>query len=217
MDLSGIKINIIGDSITEGCGTSGPAYAYPSLLADRTGATVRNFGVCGTRFAHQTRPSEMPTFDLDFVGRAEEMPSDADLVLVFGGTNDFGHGDAPFGTFDDRTADTFCGACHVLMRRLIERYPDAVIVFMTPLHRADENNPKTDSRTGKTYVLEDYVRQIRKTAAYYALPVLDLWGMSGLQPAVPFLTERYMPDGLHPNDAGHRILCDRILGFLRAL
>ena len=105
----------------------------------------------------------------------------------------------------------------MLMRRLIERYPDAVIVFMTPLHRADENNPKTDSRTGKTYVLEDYVRQIRKTAAYYALPVLDLWGMSGLQPAVPLVTERYMPDGLHPNDAGHRILCDRILGFLRAL
>ena len=47
---------------------------------------------------------------------------DADGVVVFGGTDDFGHGDAPIGTPSDRTYDTFYGACHVLFSKLIEKY-----------------------------------------------------------------------------------------------
>ena len=57
----------------------------------------------------------------------------------------------------------------------------------------------------------------RRVAAYYSLPVLDLYRVSGLQPAVPALRERYMPDGLHPNDAGHARIADRLIGFLAAL
>ena len=35
------------------------------------------------------------------------MDSDADVVVVFGGTNDFGHGDAKLGTFESRDPYTF--------------------------------------------------------------------------------------------------------------
>lgn len=63
------------------------------------------------------------------------MEPEADVIVVFGGTNDFGHGDAPLGTMSDRTPYTFYGACHVLIRKLLERYPEAELVFMTPLHR----------------------------------------------------------------------------------
>ncbi len=41
--------------------------------------------------------------------------------------------------------------------------------------------------------------------------------MSGLQPRVECIQKQFMPDGLHPNDAGHAILADRIAAFLRAL
>ena len=69
------------------------------------------------------------------------MQDNVDIVFVFGGTNDYGHGDAPFGKFEDRTMDTYCGALHYLMRGLIQKYPAAQIVFMTPLHREGENTP----------------------------------------------------------------------------
>jgi GTPase SAR1 family protein len=68
--------------------------------------------------------------------RVAEMDPDADLIVVFGGTNDFGHGDAPFGDFSDRTADTFCGAIHELYVSLLEKYPTATIMVITPLHRS---------------------------------------------------------------------------------
>lgn len=57
----------------------------------------------------------------------EELDEDADIIGVFGGTNDFGHGDAPLGTFGDRTVYTFYGACHYLMNRLVERFPGKAI------------------------------------------------------------------------------------------
>lgn len=221
MELKGKKINFIGDSITEGHGTSAPDRRFSHLIKERAGlAESRNYGIGGTRIARQQHPGN-PVFDQDFISRVETMNKDADVVVVFGGTNDFGHGDAPFGEFSDRTPDTFCGALHVLYTALIERFPRAEIVVITPLHRLNEDNPNGDcwnKYEGVTYgVLKKYADQIRTTAEYYSLPVLDLYACGKMQPKVEILRELYMPDGLHPNDAGHEILTERILSFLKAL
>lgn len=212
MEIKNKKINILGDSITQGVGASSVEKAYPSVLKEKYGiAEVRNYGISGTRFARQHKPTvDNPRFDLDFCSRVCEMDEDADIVVVFGGTNDYGHGDAEIGSFTDRTPDTFYGACHTLMRSLIERFPASTIVFMTPLHRA------TEEKAGKL-PLSGYVSIIREVAEYYALPVLDLYKSSGLQPQVPIIRERYVPDGLHPNDAGAQIIADRLAHFLMAL
>ena len=215
MKLNGIKANFLGDSITEGVGTTCHENTYHQLIAKNYGlAEARNYGISGTRFAKQYKPTvDNPRFDLDFCGRVEEMDADADLIVVFGGTNDFGHGDAPFGKFEDRTKDTFCGACHELMTKLISKYPDATIVIMTPLHRISEDIPSV----GNARPLSDYVEMIKKTAEFYSLPVMDLWSASGIQPRVDIIKDKYCPDGLHPNDAGHAKMAERIAGFLLAL
>ncbi len=74
------------------------------------GAKAVNFGVGGTRIAPQITPSAEAFCDEYFLLRAKKMDKDADLVVVFGGTNDFGHGDAPFGRIGDKDPATFCGA-----------------------------------------------------------------------------------------------------------
>lgn len=212
MNLSGLKINFLGDSITEGHGCSCDEKKFTSLIASEYGAITRCYGIGGTRIARQTQVSCDPRWDLDFPSRVAEMDPDADLIVVFGGTNDFGHGEAPFGAFDDRRVDTFCGALHVLYTSLLEKYPEAVIMVMTPLHRATEDEPNMHGK-----VLKDYVDMIRKAAEYYSLPVLDLYAVSGIQPAVPVMKDKYMPDGLHPNDAGHVILTNKIAKFTESL
>lgn len=212
MNLKGLKINFLGDSITEGHGTTDVDNQFTSLIAARYGAITRCYGIGGTRIARQMEPSENFRHDLDFSSRVDEMAADADVIVVFGGTNDFGHGDAPFGDFADRTVRSFCGALHVLYTALLEKYPTATIVVITPLHRLSEAIPNMHGK-----VLEDYVDMIRKTAAYYSLPVLDLWACSGIQPAVPVMKDMYMPDGLHPNDAGHVILTNKIAKFIESL
>lgn len=214
MKLKGIKANFLGDSITQGTGVPDVKYAFWNVLKDRYGlAVARGYGIGGTRIARQQSPSENPRFDLDFCSRVDEMDPDADLVVVFGGTNDFGHGDAPFGTIDDRTENTFYGACHVLMRALIEKYPSSTIVFMTPLHRQTEKNPERPNVPH----LSEYVRAIKEVAALYGIPVFDLYANSGINPQIPAQKELYAPDGLHPNIAGAARIAERLGNYLLTL
>ena len=65
--------------------------------------------------------------------------------------------------------------------------------------------------------LEKYVDIIREVAQFYSLPVLDLFAMGGIQPIVETNRQKYCPDGLHPNDAGNRLIADRLVGLLRTL
>jgi len=217
VELQGKKISFLGDSITEGCGTSCEEKNYVSVFGRLSGAEVRNYGISGTRIARQTVPSEEPKFDNDFVKRADEMDADADIIVVFGGTNDYGHGDAAFGTFDSHDVHTFYGALHTLCQKLINKYPDAEIVFMTPLHRLEENKQINEFGIRNVATLSEYVDAIKEVTKYYAIPTLDLYSVSRLQPEVEVLKERYMPDGLHPNDAGAEIIARRLLGFLKSL
>ncbi len=214
MELKGKKINFLGDSITERYCATAYRNCYVEVLKRECGlAEARNYGIAGTRIARQQTPSEMKRYDLDFCSRYAKMDEDADVIVVFGGTNDHGHGDAPLGKDSDRTPDTFCGACHTLFAGLLERFPNAKIVVLTPLHRADENTPKE----GSGVVLEDYVNCIRAIAQQYALPVLDLFNTSAIRANVPEIAERLTTDALHPNDEGHAVLAAEIAAFLRAL
>jgi len=211
MELSGTKINFLGDSITEGCCATSPELGYVDVMKrEYRLAAARNYGIGGTRIARQRVPSAEAKYDRDFCSRFGEMDPDADIIFVFGGTNDHGHGDAPFGCDADRTADTFWGACHVLFSGLQNAFPKAMIVAATPLHRAEDTLPKEGS--GKR--LEDYAAVIRSTAAQYRIPVLDLFGTSAINPDT---LDTLTTDGLHPNDVGHRILAAEIGGFLQAL
>ena len=127
MELKGKKINFLGDSITEGVGCSDSKTVYHQLMKEKYGlCEARNYGIGGTRLAKQVKPSEKPRHDLDFPMRAVDMDRDADAVVVFGGTNDFGHGDAPIGTPSDRTPDTFYGALHYLYTFLMTEYPSGL-------------------------------------------------------------------------------------------
>ncbi len=212
MELKGLKINFLGDSITEGCNATTLDRTYWGLFKN-DGATVRGYGIGGTRIAKQHTPSN-EYWDQYFRSRVAQMDPDADVVVVFGGTNDYGHGDAPFGCMEDRTDDTFYGALHLLYQDLLKKYPNAEIVVMTPIHYSDEYALFNGLGVPTRGCLEDYVDAIMEVAAYYAIPVVDLYRLSGIQPAEEFLKERYAPDGLHPNDAGHERIYRLLKNFI---
>ncbi len=208
MELKGKKVNFLGDSITEGVGASCESTRYTDVFVKETEVGVmRNYGISATRIANQQKV-ERDIDELSFCQRFDQMDDDADIVVVFGGTNDYGHGDAPFGTFEDRTPETFCGACHYLMRGLIGKYTDKTVVFMTPLHREFEFEGRP---------LKEYVDVIKQTAEYYSIPVVDLFATVGICPALEEQKVAFCPDGLHPNDAGSRKVAMRLKAFLEAL
>ncbi len=217
MDLRGKKVGFLGDSITEGVGASSPQTCFVSVFAKaHPECRVFNYGIGGTRIAYVQKTPVEERFDKNpFQSRLENMEEDLDIIFVFGGTNDYGHGDAPFGDLKDGTRDTFCGSLNCLCRALIEKYPCAKIIFMTPMHRRDEGvaHKKPDGE----YTLHDYVLTIRAAAEWFSFPVLDLWATLGIVPDIAAQRERFAPDGLHPNDAGHRRIAAAVDAFLRRM
>lgn len=84
---------------------------YSTLVCKELGAEEKNYGVSGTRIAKQIHPNvAAKEDDKDFITRAPTMDKEADFVFVFGGTNDYGHGDAPLGSMSDKTQYSFYGA-----------------------------------------------------------------------------------------------------------
>ena len=220
MLLKDKKFVFLGDSITWGSGTSGADKVYHVLLKNDAGLKEAvNYGIGGTRYAIQKGTPHRPKDDYvdvnSFCERFDQMDDDADGVVGFGGTNDYGHGDAPLGKFEDRTPDSFYGACHYLYSGLIKKYLGKPIVIITPLHRANESSDTGNKSGGE--ILKVYVDAIREVAEFYSLPVLDLYASSGLQPQVEEIKNAYIPDGLHPNDEGHKIIAYKLKKFLENL
>ncbi len=224
MDIKGYKVNFLGDSITEGSGVADQRNRYDQRLAAALGlSAVNRYAISGSRLAHQSVPSDKPRYDLCFCGRAYDMDPAADLVIVYGGVNDYIHGDAPFGTIGDTTPATFCGAVYFLMQFLRESYGERPIIFMTPArcflrHKVDDRIPSTHARKrvqGKPLI--DYVDVILETAKQFGIHALDLYRNLGLDPHDPQCFDTYTADGLHFNDAGHAILAERLQEFIEAL
>lgn len=202
MKLEGLTINFLGDSITEGHGTTDPSNAFHQLIMEKYNMKYAyNYGIGGTRIARQVVPSKPSTrWDLCFELRADIMDRTADAVVVFGGTNDYGHGDAPFGELDSEDVYTFCGAVNSLITKLKKDFPKAVIVFMTPIHRLNETNPSYPD--GK--ILKDYAKAMRDICKARGINLIDLFEINPIDPA----DETLVPDGLHPNDEGHKVLAE---------
>ena len=218
MELKGKKIAFLGDSITVGVGTSAPEYIYWNRIAQETGAECYGYGYNGTRIAPQHIVAvDEPYETLYFASRVETMIPDADVVVILGGTNDYGHGDAVLGKLGNKTNDTFYGAYHLLLAKLIQYYPDAHLVVMTPLHREKENELYNSRGIRNVAPFTGYVKAIREVAESYGVTVVDLYRDCAICPGDPVHKVRYCPDGLHPNDLGHELIARCFLNKMKSL
>ena len=204
MELKNLTVSFLGDSITEGHGTTSPDKVFHQIIKEKYHlAHVYNYGISGSRIARQLIPTkEKAQHDLTFELRSDIMDRNADAIVVFGGTNDFGHGDAPFGNLDSDDKYTFCGAVNSLINKLERDFPNSRLIFMTPLHRLSETVPSMPDFK----ILEDYVNAILAICKKRNIAVIDLFKISPLDPA----DKQVIPDGLHPNDNGHRIMAQVI-------
>jgi len=202
----GKKVGFLGDSITQNG-------EYVASFQDLTGCTAVNYGISATHLACRNS-GDTNAFEKRYL----KMTTTLDMVIVFGGTNDFGHTDtAPFGEFTDGPVSgkyTYYAGLHRLCKGLKTRFPKIPIVIMTPVHHGYEiDTPEfiyntngsfkigTNATTGKTF--KEYVDALKEVAAYYSLIVIDAYSYSNLTPSVESSTKRtYFKDGLHLNAAG---------------
>lgn len=204
MNLSNLKIHFLGDSITEGFYAETEETSYVGRFQTQyPDAIIRNYGVGGSCISnHCIWDSE------DMRARAKRMEPDADLIVIFGGTNDF-HCMTPLGMPEERIADTFFGAYNLLLDDLCERYPNTKIVLCTSLPRFDETWPERDGRV-RVAPLQTYVDIVKQIGQSRNLPVIDLFTLECFRDPIPGAKSSLTKDGLHPLDDGHEILFNRI-------
>ena len=199
----GKSVAFIGDSITYGIGLENLTNQYWLHLKNNMNLSLcHNCGVSGSCVSTQgTRGMERSPLAL----RVNAIPR-ADIFVIFMGTNDFGC-DVPIGSMEDREDVSFMGAWNFVLDKLKERHPDTKIVLMTPLPRYSKTVNALDLK------LDDYVNAVKEIAAAHELPLIDLYTMM----ADEFTEENcetYMPDKLHPNEAGHELMAKRIQAWL---
>ncbi|MBM6754930.1 SGNH/GDSL hydrolase family protein [Collinsella tanakaei] len=212
-----LRVVCFGDSTTwgdNGTGEGGPAIAWPARLQELLGiGEVVNRGVKGSRIAVCNDRAD------SFIERRNTLPDRADVVLVLGGVNDFCR-NVPLGAAGETDTTTFFGALDTLARSLVTCYPEAVVVFMTPMKTAGvprKGLPASVDENGCGLVEADYAAAVRAVADRYGMPVIDLFAESTISPYLPEHRERYMPDGLHYSPAGYERLARRIAAGLSAI
>lgn len=202
-----ITITCVGDSITEGVGSSG-GMNYPSQLQKLLGDEywVYNVGVAGTTMQRSLDISYSKTSNYK-IGLASE----PDVVIMFLGTND-----APR-TPNEAKLQEFRSD----YKKLIEEYQncgtDPKIILATYVTTvSDKNNELNDQDAKNEKALIPIVREL---AEEYDLQVIDVHNYTGSWTAEKLgAPNAYLSDGLHPNNAGYtrlaKLYANAILGYM---
>lgn len=206
----------VGDSITAGSGTTKTYFQFLKETLDF--ASVTGMGLGGSCISAK---SDYGTGIQPLINRYSSIP-DADLIVVFMGTNDYGH-ETPMGTMADTTDVSFYGALNVIIPGILGQHPNSQLVFVTPLHRYGFGKSKILGTNftydhipnGRGYGLGDYVAAIKAVCATYSVPVIDLYNACPINPENTADREAYFPDGLHPNAAGHAIVAETMAAQLQ--
>lgn len=208
-----LKIACLGDSITAAANLDSmedyQQYAYPAILGEALGdVEVTNLGIGGSSIGRYWADA--------FVDRYQEIPEDSDVIIVMGGTNDgFCASAEEFGSLENRAEHTFIGDLDELMRGLKEHYPDAMIVFATPL----PNVLHDQLRAQRDYLLsqQNFAYAIMELAKEYGFYMIDLYDLNFLDTHDPDIIRNYMPDGVHCNPEGYEILGDHFAAEIAKL
>ena len=211
-------VNCLGDSITTYAPGPDGGKNYHDWWAQDYYVKNIDSGISGTTVLPRANRTD------SFIERYPNMAADADLVVVMGGTNDWGG--TPQGTINDRGLKTYMGGIRLLMEGLIDKYPNSQIVFLTPIKRCEGGQTPEDTN-GYGNTLNDYANAVIELGKIYGIPVIDTYTPEELDftstrisPAGKDANGKWhdavcesdlMPDGLHPSGKGHKIIASYTL------
>lgn len=183
-----------------------------SLTALTKAVAARDFGAQQTmRF----KESNTEYFEETVDGLEAVDFSAVDIVVVEHGLNDYYSGTPIRKEGDPWDERTFTGALRHSLRALRQTNPDMRILLVTPTYTWHQRLGLTCEEYDAGYgILEDYVRAEMEVAQEFGVEVLDVY-----HDVFPHETWEdwavYTWDGLHPNEAGRKLLAGMIAEYLR--
>lgn len=206
----GKKWVAIGDSITEH--NNKALKNYHDYIAEKTGIAVVNMGLSGS--GYKAKESDNGAF----YQRVSDVPTDADVITIFGSGNDLG-GSYQIGEASDTGTETLCGCINTTINNLFTAVPTAQLGIITSIPWSGFN-PSDD-----TNLMAQYSAKIVEICRRRGIPCLDLYHCSGLRPWDSAFQAVMYPanssgtgyDGVHPNEVGQAFFAPKIKAFLDSL
>ncbi len=124
-NLENITMYAMGDSYFKGPQIDS-SEVWVNRVGEKYNMNYKNYGISGSTVSNFSENSNA------MVERYVDMESgDADVILIEGGQNDRNK-DVPIGKKRSRDTKTFLGALNVMIDGCKEKYPNAVIILITP-------------------------------------------------------------------------------------
>jgi len=168
------KMLFIGDSITQGYNADYDSLSYAYRTAMFFDAEYVIQGIGGA-FYHES------TFD--------EIPFDADTVIIAYGTNDFSR---------SKSIDEIYGHADKFLAQVKDYYAGKRLVALSPIWRADDQDRACGS-------FKQACDAVKNAAEKNGFEVID--GMK----LVPHITEFFKDAHLHPNDLGFGLYAENLI------
>lgn len=197
MDIFDKKVAFLGDSITTNL-----QYNYSELLRTWCGLAKYGYGLGGSPISGNTSNSYVDRFTKPGSEYYEEVDKDVDVIFIFGGHND---GQDNLGTIDDTTQDTFYGSIRILIEYFQDNYPNAKLIFATPIQRKDPT-----AYEGK----KNKAEAMKNICKLYNVDCIDLYNNSGITKEN---ADIYLGDGIHPNTEGHKLIAEYLYKIFRKI
>lgn len=199
------KIVIYGDSIsTINHGNGG----YEGMLKSALNLDqIYNFAV-GSSGLSTITPNNM----VDIVSNDDNIPKDADQILIWHGSNDWYWG-TPIGQLGDNKGSSFWGSIDYAVKRLRVKLPMAKMAWVTPIYRFEQ--PDGVLNAGLAYELKnrvghtmlDYYEVLEQASKRYGFSLIDMRRHCNIHEGNE---NYYLEDRVHPNQNGYEVI-SRIL------
>lgn len=201
-DLSTSKVIFYGDSITA-------QNLYPPMVANYFGFSYVNRSVGGSKIAYENENS----FSSDT--RIAGIPSDADVVIIMGGTNDWDGTEIEstlvYNNGFDRTK--FKGALAYTIQHIQQTAPNARIIIATNIGGRGQREQLQPLPQLNNLGLSplDYRNAEIEVGSELNIEVCDTWscGING------FNRLDYIADTVHPNFDGAKLIADYMIHYLK--
>lgn len=201
----GKKWCVIGDSLTQH--NERTRFNYHDYVAMDTGISVLNYGSSGK--GYKAGGDEDAFYHI-----ASLIPTDCDVVTIFGSGNDLSYG-YDLGNINDTGTETICGCINTTIDTLIQRMPKIYLGIISPTPW--ENYPPSDRENAMAL----YCKALEEICKNRSIPFLDLYHCSNLRPwTLEGRMACYSNDdggGVHPDEYGHKLIAPRFKAFLETI
>lgn len=201
---AGKKWAAMGDSLTEA--NSRATKHYMDYIVDETGISYTNLGKSGTGYLKTYNSNQ------NFLNRVNTIPTDSDIVTIFGSGNDCSQ---TLGTVTDTVTNTVCGCINNTIDNIRSRIVGVKLGIIAPTPW--DNYPTTTANNN----MAKYCDALEEICNLKGVPFLNLYRNSNMVPwDATFRAAYYSHDdgnGVHPDENGHALFAPRIKAFMETL